>query len=157
MPPTQQYSSRGYGSRTTSTRSTKSTPDSSPELAISARTQKLRTGLSHSQSYSHASSRPDTLEFLPATTYTPPSPRGRLLSQTYVRPSLRLDHHMMPSPDEIMAATTVTRGKRSGSTSSTSSTDTTSSTRSEKRQGRFFMPTSGGLLDLLMENPQMEE
>ncbi|MCJ1410823.1 hypothetical protein MMC19_004909 [Ptychographa xylographoides] len=89
---------------------------------------------------------PASLEFLPATTYEPPSPRGRLLAQQhYVRPSLRLDHHAMPSPEEIIAATT--RGRRS---SSTSSTDSVSSTRSEKRQGRFFMPAAaGGLMDLL--------
>ena len=155
MPPS--YPRRSPMGRSSSTRFSETTPDSSPELGISTHKHKARAGLSKSSSYSHGSSQPDTLQYLPATTYTPPSPRGRLLAQTYVRPSLRLDHHMMPSPDEIMAATSTTRGRRSGSTSSTSSTDTAGSTRSEKRQGRLFMPTSGGLLDLLMENPQMEE
>jgi hypothetical protein len=98
----------------------------------------------------------EDLELLPATTYQPPSPRGRLVTQHYVRPSLRLDHHAMPSPEEIIAATT--RGSRSSSTSSTSSTDTVSSTRSEKRHGRYFMPQAvGGWMDLLPESREMEE
>ena len=150
------YSTRGYGSRSTSTRSAKTTPDSSPDLGA-PQVKNVRAGLSKSSSYSgHHAIRPEVLEYLPATTYQPPSPRGRLLQQSYVRPSLRLDHHKMPSPEEIMAATT-TRGRRSGSTSSNSSIDTVSSTRSEKRQGRLFMPTSGGILDLLMENQEMED
>ena len=158
MPPPGYGSSRSSPGRSSSVRSSQFTPDSSPELGIPSHSQKKkRAPLIKSSTYSHASSRPDTLQYLPATTYTPPSPRGRFVSQAYVRPSLRLDHHMMPSPDEIMAAASATRGRRSGSTSSTSSTDTVNSTRSEKRQGRLFMPTSGGLLDLLMENPQLEE
>ena len=113
-----------------------------------------RLGLNKMHSY-QVSTSPDILEFLPATTYQPPSPRGRLVTQNYVRPSLRLDHHMMPSPEEIMAATT--RGRRSSSTSSTSSIDTVSSTRSEKRQGRYFMPSSNGIMDLLLEHRDMED
>ena len=150
----QSYSNRGYAAHS-SMHSSKSTPDSSPELGHAKRPK--RAGLSHSASYSVTSSRPEVLELLPATTYTPPSPRGRLMSQAYVRPSLRLDPHMMPSPEEILAATHATRSRRSGSASSSSSMETVSSTRSDKRQGRLFMPTSGGLLDLLMENREMEE
>ncbi len=128
-------------------------------LPSQARPSRINLGKLHSHSFSTTGSSPEVLEFLPATTYTPPSPRGRLVSYHYVRPSLRLDHHMMPSPEEIMAA--VTRGHRSSSTSSTSSASSTTSTssnvsisststsRSEKRQGRIFMPTSKGLLDLL--------
>ena len=131
---------------------TASSPESSPD------SRPRRMGLKSFKSY-NVSTSPDTLQFLPATTYTPPSPRGRLVQQSaYVRPSLRLDHHMMPSPEEIMAAAAMTRGRRSSSTSSTSSTDSTSSTRSEKRQGRLFMPSSGGsVLDLLTENRDMED
>jgi len=113
-----------------------------------------RLAMTTSRSYQ---SSPEFLELLPTTTYQPPSPRGRLLTQTYVRPSLRLDHHMMPSPEEIMAATT--RSRRSSSTSSTSSIDSVCSTRSEKRQGRVFNMTSGNglfLLDLLSEMEEME-
>jgi hypothetical protein len=114
-----------------------------------------RMTLSKMQSYSGSNS-PEYLELLPATTYQPPSPRGRLIAHHYVRPSLRLDHHAMPSPEEIIAATT--RPSRSSSTSSTSSADSNSSTRSEKRQGRYFMPSAvGGLLDLLLESREMEE
>ncbi|MCJ1479613.1 hypothetical protein MMC13_008299 [Lambiella insularis] len=112
-----------------------------------------RMTLHKTQSY-QVSNSPDCLELLPATTYQPPSPRGRLIAHHYVRPSLRLDHHAMPSPEEIIAATT--QGRRSSSTSSTSSIDTVSSTRSEKRQGRLFMPSAGGLLDLL-ESREFEE
>ena len=80
----------------------------------------------------------ECLEFLPATTYQPPSPRGRLIAHQYVRPSLRLDHHAIPSPEEVMAAT---RSRRSGSTSSTSSNETISSAssiKSGRRRGCFF-------------------
>ncbi|MCJ1434498.1 hypothetical protein MMC27_003867 [Xylographa pallens] len=114
-----------------------------------------RMNLNKMHSY-QVSTSPEYLELLPATTYQPPSPRGRLIAHHYVRPSLRLDHIAMPSPEEIIAAVATTRGRRSSSTSSTSSTDTVSSTRSEKRQGRIFMPSAGGLLDLL-ESREFEE
>ncbi|KAI4146365.1 MAG: hypothetical protein LQ340_005958, partial [Diploschistes diacapsis] len=117
----------------TCTSSSESSSDSQPR----------RLGLKSSKSYTVSTS-PDILQLLPATTYVPPSPRGRLVQHSYVRPSLRLDHHMMPSPEEIIAAATATRGRRSSSTSSTSSIESNSSSRSEKRQGRVFMPTSGG-------------
>lgn len=113
----------------------------------------IRMSLHKTQSYLVQTS-PECLEMLPATTYQPPSPRGRLIAHHYVRPSLRLYHHAMPSPEEIISATT--RGRRSSSTSSTSSIDTVASTRSEKRQGRLFMPSAGGLLDLL-ESREFEE
>jgi hypothetical protein len=132
---------------------TTSPPPNSIATSASTRPARLHT---KSQSYQAAPS--DPFELLPATTYSPPSPRGRLLSQTYVRPSLRLDHHMMPSPEEIISATT--RGRRSSSTSSTASTDSTASTRSEKRQGRLFNMASNqglGLLDLLSEMEEMED
>ncbi|MCJ1391853.1 hypothetical protein MMC18_004720 [Xylographa bjoerkii] len=120
---------------------------------VPANPRRPRMNLNKMHSY-QVSTSPDCLELLPATTYQPPSPRGRLIAHHYVRPSLRLDHIAMPSPEEIIAATT--RGRRSSSTSSTSSTDTVSSTKSEKRQGRIFMPSAGGLLDLL-ESREFEE
>lgn len=116
-----------------------------------------RTALKSFNSYNLGTS-PESLELLPATTYVPPSPRGRLVQDQWVRPSLRLDHHMMPSPEEIIAAAQATRARRSSSTSSSASIDSMCSSRSEKRQGRLFMPTSGGsFLDLLSENRDMEE
>ncbi|MCJ1380618.1 hypothetical protein MMC17_003726 [Xylographa soralifera] len=121
---------------------------------VPAMPKRPRMNLNKMHSY-QVSTSPEYLELLPATTYQPPSPRGRLIAHHYVRPSLRLDHIAMPSPEEIIAAAT-TRGRRSSSTSSTSSTDTVSSTRSEKRQGRIFMPSAGGLLDLL-ESREFEE
>jgi hypothetical protein len=128
-----------------------SSPESSPD------SRPTRMGLRSFNSY-NVSTSPDTMELLPATTYVPPSPRGRLVQTQYVRPSIRLDHHMMPSPEEIMAAAALTRNRRSSSTSSTSSTDSISSTRSEKRQGRLFMPSlNGNILDLLSENRDMED
>lgn len=129
-------------------------PDSSPDISSLRAHRPQRRGITKASSYTVSTS-PDLLELLPATTYVPPSPRGRLVKNNYVRPSLRLDHHMMPSPEEIMAA--ATRGRRSSSTSSTSSNETTSSSRSEKRLGRLFMPTPGGILDLLIENRDMED
>lgn len=128
-----------------------SSPESSPETKVS------RMTLKSWNSYNLVTS-PDTMELLPATTYVPPSPRGRLVQEQYVRPSLRLDHLMMPSPEEIIAAAKQTRARRSSSTSSSASIDSVCSSRSEKRQGRFFMPSAGGsFLDLLAENQIMEE
>ena len=120
-------------------------------------TRPVRMALKSFNSYAMGTS-PKSLELLPATTYVPPSPRGRLVQDQWVRPSLRLDHHMMPSPEEIIAAAQATRARRSSSTSSSASIDSMCSSRSEKRQGRLFMPSSGGsLLDLLSENRVMEE
>ena len=153
MPPRSQSCGTSASSQYHST-SQGSSPDSSPDISSLRSQRPQRRGITKASSYTVSTS-PDLLELLPATTYVPPSPRGRLVQHNYVRPSLRLDHHMMPSPEEIMAA--ATRGRRSGSTSSTSSNETTCSTRSEKRQGRLFMPTSGGILDLLMEDRDMED
>ncbi|MCJ1236987.1 hypothetical protein MMC14_004971 [Varicellaria rhodocarpa] len=106
-------------------------------------------GKMHSYQVSSSTS-PDYLELLPATTYQPPSPRGRLIAHQYVRPSARLENNAMPTPEEIIAAT---RTRRSSSTSSTSSTDTNSSTassiKSERRRGCLF-------LDLLPEHREVE-
>lgn len=128
---------------------------SSPEM--SPETRQTRMMLKSFNSYNLVTSM-ESMELLPATTYVPPSPRGRLIQDQWVRPSLRLDHHMMPSPEEIIAAAQSTRARRSSSTSSSASIDSICSSRSEKRQGRLFLPSSGGsYLDLLSENRDMEE
>ena len=123
---------------------------------------------------SSSNTSPDYLEILPATTYIPPSPRGRLVShqQHCYRASPRQGRNddgddrehcgrgadfresvVMPTPEEIIAAT---RSRRSSSTSSTSSNETcssavssASSTKSERRRGCLF-------LDLLPENREAE-
>ncbi|MCJ1355326.1 MAG: hypothetical protein MMC33_005317 [Icmadophila ericetorum] len=136
---------------------------------------------------SSSNTSPNYLEILPATTYIPPSPRGRLVAQKqqYLRSSASssssatkqrgrtggLDGRdrdtmrdyrrelrenlniVMPTPEEIIAAT---RSRRSSSTSSTSSNETcssavssASSTKSERRRGCLF-------LDLLPENREAE-
>lgn len=145
--------SRSYSS---STSPAQSYTHSSPPSIFSAVNKPARLPLTKSRSYQTDIPFEDSLELLPATTYEPPSPRGRLVTQQYIRPSLRLDHHMMPSTDEIMAAT---RGHRSSSTSSNGSTDTNCSNRSEKRQGRFFsgLPVGLDILDLLSETVEMEQ
>ena len=128
-------------------KTTESLPESRP----------VRMALKSFNSYATGTA-PDSLELLPATTYVPPSPRGRLVQDQWVRPSLRLDHHMMPSPEEVIATAQATRSRRSSSTSSSASMDSTCSSRSEKRQGRLFMPSAGGtFLDLLSENRDIEE
>ena len=125
--------------------------------AVSPETRQTRMVLKSFNSYNLETSM-ENMELLPATTYVPPSPRGRLIQDQWVRPSLRLDHHMMPSPEEIIAAAQSTRARRSSSTSSSASIDSVCSSRSEKRQGRLFLPSSGGsYLDLLSENRDMEE
>ncbi|MCJ1483339.1 hypothetical protein MMC06_003506 [Schaereria dolodes] len=67
------------------------------------------------------------LELLPATTYTPPSPRGRFVAHPY--------GNAMPTQEEIIAAT---RGRRSSSISTVSSV--TSSTDGDKRRYLELVP-----------------
>ena len=75
----------------------------------------------------NGASPPNYLELLPATTYQPPSPRGRLIAHPYAG--------SMPTQEEIMATT---RGRRSSSISTVSSV--ASSAEGDKRRFLDLVP-----------------
>ncbi|MCJ1337515.1 hypothetical protein MMC09_002797 [Bachmanniomyces sp. S44760] len=80
------------------------------------------------------------LELLPATTYQPPSPRGRLVNHCYVGSQYV---GILPTRDEIMTANS-TRSRRSSSTSSTNTiTSTASSADMDKRRFLDLVPENG--------------